>query len=201
MKPALVLATGNPGKVAELQAMLAPLGFTVRPQSEFNCPEVAETGLSFVENALLKARHAARHTRLPAIADDSGLMCDALQGAPGIYSARYAGIGATDTENLTRLLRAMADEPEPRRTCQFVCVIAYVAHPDDPLPVIAEGRWLGRLATAPRGTQGFGYDPIFVVPTEGCTAAELAPSRKRVLSHRGQALRELVARLPRVTEQ
>ncbi|MSR15954.1 MAG: RdgB/HAM1 family non-canonical purine NTP pyrophosphatase [Gammaproteobacteria bacterium] len=193
----LVLATANGGKVRELQALLAGHDYHVRTQAEFACPEVPETGLSFVENALIKARNAARHCGLPAIADDSGLACDALNGAPGIYSARYAGDHATDTQNLLYLLQAMKRVPEVARTCRYVCVIAYLAHADDQLPVLAQGIWEGRVTTAPCGTGGFGYDPIFFVPTDGCTAAELAASRKEVLSHRGQALRELIARLPR----
>lgn len=191
-----MLATGNVGKVRELQAMLAPHGFKGRPQSESACPEIAETGLTFIENALIKARHAARHTGLPAIADDSGLACDALNGAPGIYSARYAGAQATDPENLAHLLQAMAKVPEAARACRFVCVIAYLDRFDDPLPIITQGVWEGCLTTAPRGTQGFGYDPIFYVASEHCTAAELDPARKQLLSHRGQALRDLLARLP-----
>lgn len=200
MTQELVLATGNVGKVRELQAMLAPHGFNVRPQSEFECPEVPETGLTFVENALIKARHAARHTGLPAIADDSGLACDALNGAPGIYSARYAGAHATDAENLAHLLQAMAEVPASARSCRYVCVIAYLTRVDDPLPIIAQGIWEGSVTVRPRGSQGFGYDPIFYVASERCTAAELDPVRKQLLSHRGQALRDLLTRLPRLAE-
>jgi XTP/dITP diphosphohydrolase len=193
----LVLATGNAGKVRELEALLADHACRVRTQAEFGCPEIAETGLSFVENALLKARNAARHTGLPAVADDSGLACDALNGAPGIYSARYASEHATDAENVAHLLRAMAGIAESERACRYVCVIAYVAHAEDPLPVLTQGIWTGRVANAPSGSGGFGYDPVFYVPSEGCTAAQLDVVRKHALSHRGQALRALVAHLMR----
>lgn len=192
----VVLATGNAGKVRELRALLADTGREIVPQSEFDCPEVAETGLSFIENALIKARHAARHTGLPAIADDSGLACDALAGAPGIYSARYAGAGASDAANVAKLLAAMRDVAPAARGCRFLCALVFVAHADDPCPLVAEGRWEGRIALAPRGSQGFGYDPVFEVPGTSLTAAELPPAEKQAMSHRGQAMRELVRRLP-----
>lgn len=191
----IVLATGNAGKVRELRAMLAGTTYRVIPQAEFACPEVEETGLSFIENALIKARHAARYTGLPAIADDSGLACDALNGAPGIHSARYAGAGASDQANITKLLNAMQGVPADARTCRFICAMAFLAHAADPCPITAQGVWEGRVARAPRGTQGFGYDPVFEVPGTPCTAAELEPARKHALSHRGRALTGLVERL------
>lgn len=191
----VVLATGNAGKLRELRALLANTGMHVRAQSEFGCADAAETGESFVENALIKARHAARHTGLPAIADDSGLACDALRGAPGIRSARYAGDGAGDAANVSKLLAALAEVPEANRGCRFLCVIVYLAHAEDPWPVIAQGEWAGRVAFAPRGTGGFGYDPVFEVPGTGMTAAELPPDRKLALSHRAQALAGLLAAL------
>lgn len=192
---ALVLATGNAGKVRELSALLADSAWLVRPQSDFKVDEVEETGLSFVENALLKARNAAQQTGLPAIADDSGLVCDALAGAPGIYSARYAGPGASDAANVQKLLAAMAAIPVGARQCRFVSVMVYLAHAADPCPLIAQGRWEGRVAVAARGDGGFGYDPVFLVGDSDDTAAELDPARKNALSHRGQALRALVAQI------
>ncbi|HMM76502.1 MAG TPA: RdgB/HAM1 family non-canonical purine NTP pyrophosphatase [Gammaproteobacteria bacterium] len=191
----LVLATGNAGKLRELAALLEGCGAILRSQSELAVPEAAETGLSFVENALIKARNAARHTGLPAIADDSGLVCDALAGAPGIHSARYAGFDATDAANLDKLLAALAAVPEAARGGRFVCVMVYLAHAEDPCPLIAQGRWEGRIARAPRGTRGFGYDPVFIAAGGHYTAAELDPALKSEVSHRGQALRALVAQL------
>jgi XTP/dITP diphosphohydrolase len=190
-----VLATGNAGKVRELAALLADRGWTVRPQSEFGVAEAEENGLSFVENALLKARNAARQTGLPAIADDSGLVCDALDGAPGLHSARYAGPGTSDEANVGKLLAALAGVADEARGCRFVCAMVYVAHAADPCPAIAVGRWEGRVARAPRGTAGFGYDPIFIGADAELTAAELDPLHKNAISHRGQALRALVAAL------
>lgn len=191
----VVLATGNPGKLRELQALLAPRRWQLHPQSAFACPAVDETGLSFVENAILKARNAARHTGLPALADDSGLACDALQGAPGIRSARYAGAGASDDDNLAKLLGALQEVPETARGARFLCVIAFLRHAEDPCPVLAEGVWFGHIGRTPRGHAGFGYDPVFEVPGTGRTAAELAPAEKQALSHRGQALRAFLQRL------
>ena len=191
----LVFATGNAGKVGELGTLLAGHGVMVIAQSKLGCPEVEETGLTFLENALIKARHAARFTGRAALADDSGLAVDALNGAPGIYSARYAGRQASDADNRARLLAALTDIPLAARACRFICVMVYLAHAEDPVPVIAQGQWEGAVALAPRGTQGFGYDPIFWVPTDGCTAAELSVARKNALSHRGQALRALVGAL------
>ncbi len=192
----IVLATGNAGKVREMQQVLAPLGFEVVAQSGFNVPDADETGLSFVENAIIKARNAARHTGLPAIADDSGLEVDALQGAPGIYSARYAGAGAGDAANNAKLLAELARLGVRDATARFQCVLVYMRHAEDPVPVIAQGTWDGVITDAARGTNGFGYDPLFFVPGEDCTSAELAPARKNLLSHRGQALVKLAALLP-----
>jgi XTP/dITP diphosphohydrolase len=192
----IVLASANAGKLRELQAMTAVLGFEVRAQSEFGVEAVPETGVTFVENALIKARHAARCTGRPAIADDSGLVVDALGGAPGIRSARYAGEDASDADNVGKLLAALADVPPSARTCRFVCVLAWLRAPEDPLPLIASGVWEGQVVTgAPRGANGFGYDPVFLVPGHGCTAAELDPATKQRLSHRGRAMAALAAAL------
>ncbi len=191
----VVLASGNPGKVRELGQILAGLDMSVAPQSEFGVPEAEETGLTFIENALLKARNAASHTGLPAIADDSGIEVDALNGAPGIYSARYAGKGAGDGQNLRKLLEALDEVPEAKRGARFVCVIVYLRHAADPTPVIAQGIWEGRILREARGSGGFGYDPVFWVPTHNCSSAELPAEVKNTISHRGQALRALVAAL------
>lgn len=187
----IVLATGNLGKVRELKAVLANFNLDIMPQSAFNVPEAEETGLTFVENALLKARNAASHTGLPALADDSGLVVDALGGAPGIYSARYAGPGAGDRANIDKLLAKLRDVAAERRTARFVCALALLHHPADPTPLICQGSWEGIILTEPHGEGGFGYDPIFFVPTENRTAAELEPAIKNRLSHRGQALAQL----------
>lgn len=192
MSKRVVLASNNPGKAREIQALLAGLDFAVSPQSAFNTPEAEETGLTFVENAILKARNAAHHSTLPAIADDSGIEVDALQGAPGIYSARYAGLGASDEANLQKLLADLKGVPDERRTARFRCVMVYLRHRHDPSPLIAEGTWEGRVLSAPRGRNGFGYDPVFYVPTHHCSAAELDAATKNELSHRGQALRQLL---------
>ncbi len=189
----VVLATGNPGKLREIRALLEPLGVRVEAQSEHAVPEAEETGLTFVENAILKARNAARHTGLPAIADDSGLEVDALHGAPGIYSARYAGPDADDAGNNARLLEALEGVPAERRAARFRAVLVFLEHAEDPAPVIAEGVWPGRIVEQPTGANGFGYDPLFFVPSEGCTSAELPAEVKNRLSHRGQALDKLVA--------
>ncbi len=191
----IVLASSNPGKVREINEVLAGLDVTVRPQAKFNVVDAEETGLTFVENAILKARNAAQHTGLPAIADDSGLEVDALAGAPGIYSARYAGEGASDQQNLEKLLDALAEVPEAKRSARFQCLMVYMRHADDPTPLICQGSWEGRILTAARGSNGFGYDPVFYVPTHNCASAELAATTKNSLSHRGQALRQLVAAL------
>ena len=191
----IVLASSNKGKVREINQLLAGLDMVVRPQGEFNVVDAEETGLTFVENAILKARNAAQHTGLPAIADDSGLEVDALAGAPGIYSARYAGEGASDQANLEKLLDALQDTPEKNRTARFQCLMVYMRHADDPTPLICQGSWEGRILTAARGSNGFGYDPVFYVPTHNCASAELPAETKNQLSHRGQALRKLVAAL------
>jgi XTP/dITP diphosphohydrolase len=191
----LILASSNAGKVREINQLLEPLQIRVRPQGEYGVPDAEETGLTFVENALLKARNAAAHTGLAAIADDSGIEVDALHGAPGIYSARYAGAGASDQANLEKLLAVLRDVPEAARTARFQCLLVYLRHADDPTPLICQGTWEGRILDAPRGENGFGYDPVFYVPTHDCTSAELPPEVKNALSHRGQALRKLVAAL------
>lgn len=190
----IVLASNNPGKLREIQALAAGK-LELLLQSDFAVPEVEETGLSFVENAILKARHAARHTGLPALADDSGLEVDALNGAPGIRSARYAGPGASDAENLQKLLQDLAEIPEHQRRARFQCVVVYMKHAEDPTPLICQGTWEGRILAAPRGENGFGYDPVFYVPTHHCSSAELLPAIKNTLSHRGKALRQLFAAL------
>ncbi|WP_417656973.1 RdgB/HAM1 family non-canonical purine NTP pyrophosphatase [Pseudidiomarina aestuarii] len=188
----IVLATGNQGKVKELQAMLAPKSWSVRAQTEWNFAEAEETGLTFIENAIIKARHAATLTGLPALADDSGLAVDALGGEPGIYSARYAGAKASDQENLEKLLKQLVDVPPEQRTAQFHCVLVYLRHAHDPTPVVCHGTWHGSITTQASGSQGFGYDPIFWVDSHQCTAAELEPAVKRQLSHRGKALQQLL---------
>ncbi len=188
----IVLATGNPGKVRELNALLASLQVEVVPQSVVNVPEAAETGLSFVENAILKARNAARHSGLPAIADDSGLAVDALNGAPGIYSARYAGAKASDRDNMDKLLADLRTVPDAERRARFHCLLVYMRHAEDPTPLICQGIWEGTILHAPRGDNGFGYDPVFYVRSAGKTAAELEPVLKNRLSHRGQALHQLL---------
>lgn len=180
----IVLASGNAGKIKELTALLLPLHIEVIPQSQFNISDVEETGLTFIENAILKARHASQITGLPALADDSGLAVDALNGAPGIYSARYGGI--------EKLLRNMQNISDDQRQASFHCVLALLQTPDDPAPIVCQGRWHGSILRENRGTQGFGYDPVFYVPSESMTAAELAPEVKNKLSHRGQALRALI---------
>lgn len=186
-----VLASGNPGKIREIQAILA--GHPIVAQSQFNVVEAEETGSTFVENAIIKARNAALHCKLPAIADDSGLIVDALNGAPGVISARYAGKGASDLDNLNKLLRDMEGVPDEQRSARFVCVMVLMEHANDPFPVIAQGVWEGRILTHPVGTNGFGYDPVFLVPDYQCASAELPAAVKNSLSHRGQALKQLTA--------
>lgn len=191
----LVLATGNAGKLRELQAILAPMRVEVLPLSEFTDSAAEETGDSFVENALLKARFAAKAAGIPAIADDSGLEVDALGGAPGIYSARYAGAGAGDAANNAKLLRELAGVPDQKRRARYRCAMVFVSRPDDPGPVVCEASWEGRIATAARGNGGFGYDPLFVVAGGERTAAEYEAGEKNRVSHRGRALGALVAAL------
>ncbi|MEI6706347.1 MAG: RdgB/HAM1 family non-canonical purine NTP pyrophosphatase [Methylococcales bacterium] len=185
----IVLASGNAGKIKEIQAILT--GHPIVPQSLFNVAEADETGTTFVENAIIKARNAALHCNLPAIADDSGLVVDALNGELGVYSARYAGVGASDSDNVQKLLQALEGVPETQRTARFICVMVFMEHADDPLPIIAQGSWEGRILTQPVGSNGFGYDPVFFVPDYQCASAELSPELKNSLSHRGIALRKL----------
>lgn len=191
----LVLASHNPGKLSELRELLADTPWQLRGAAEFGLGEPDEDASTFVENALIKARHAARATGLPALADDSGLVVDALGGAPGVVSARYAGAGAGDEANMRKLLAAAEGLEGAARACRFVCVIVLLRHAADPMPVIAEGVWQGRLLRVPRGHGGFGYDPVFLDPATGRSAAELAPAQKNAVSHRGQALALLRARL------
>ena len=191
----LVLASGNAGKLAEFNALLADVGFDVRPQSEFGVEDAEETGLTFIENAILKARHASQATGLPALADDSGLVVDALGGAPGLYSARYAGEHGNHAANIDKLLHELREVPDERRSARFVCVLALLRHPDDPQPLIAQGLWEGRILHARQGDGGFGYDPVFFSPTEHMSAAELPAEVKNLVSHRGRALAMLRAAL------
>ncbi len=195
MSRQIVLATGNPGKISEMAEILAPFALHIVPQSDFDVPEADETGLTFVENAIIKARNAAAHTGLPAIADDSGLEVDALNDAPGIYSARFAGADATSEDNLVKLLRDMEGVPEARRSARFQCVMVYMAHAADPTPLICQGSWEGRILSRPQGDNGFGYDPVFYLPDHHCASAQLSKAVKNRLSHRGQALRKLVEAL------
>lgn len=187
----VVLATGNLGKLAEMRALLADLQLELEPQSAFGIEPPPETGTTFLENALLKARYAARHTGLAAIADDSGLEVDALGGRPGVYSARFAGEHATDAQNRDQLVTALQEVPPSARTARYRCVLVYLRAADDPEPLIASGAWEGNLVTVPRGSGGFGYDPLFEIPGLGVTAAELDPATKNSLSHRGIAMRAL----------
>ena len=191
----IVLATGNKGKVKELAAMLSGLGIEVLPQSEFNVTEVPETGSTFVENAIIKARHAAKQTGLPAIADDSGLAVDAIGGAPGVYSARYSGEQATDHSNIVQLLDAMANIPKEQRQAKFLCVLVFMRHADDPTPIICQGEWYGEITTEQQGENGFGYDPVFWVEAQNCSSAQLSSEQKNALSHRGKALKLLLTQL------
>ena len=189
----IVLASGNPGKIKEIQALLA--GHQIVAQSAFNVAEADETACTFVENALIKARNAALHCNLPAIADDSGLVVDALNGYPGVISARYAGVGATDQDNIKKLLLALDGVPEAQRTARFICVMVFMAHANDPCPIIAQGVWEGKILTKPAGSNGFGYDPVFWVPDHQCASAELSADDKNAMSHRGQAIRSLTQML------
>ena len=188
----IVLASNNKGKVREFGDMLSSLNMEVIPQATFNIEDADETGLTFVENAIVKARHASAIAGLPAIADDSGLEVDALKGAPGIYSARYSGEGATDEKNLLKLLEALKDVAEEKRTARFQCVLVYMRHAEDPTPLICQGTWEGIISTEAHGENGFGYDPIFYVPTHNCSSAQLSADVKNTLSHRAQALNKLL---------
>lgn len=194
----LVLASGNPGKLRELARILDDLGYELHPQSEFDVPEVAETGTTFVENAIIKARHAAALTQLPALADDSGIEVDALDGAPGVYSARFAGSDADDASNNALLVEKLGAVPAERRNARYRAVIVLMRHAGDPSPLICEGSWEGMIQLQPAGDGRFGYDPYFYLPELGCTSAQLSSDEKNRLSHRGQALNELKRRL---TEQ
>lgn len=189
----LVIASGNAGKLREIARILAPLDIQAVPQSEFNVPDCPEPHVTFVENCLAKARHASAHSGLPALADDSGICVEALGGAPGVYSARYAGEPKSDQRNNEKLIAALANETN--RRAHYTCVMVYVRHPDDPEPIISEGRWHGEIIDTPRGENGFGYDPYFLVPQFGKTGAELDQDTKNAISHRGQALRDLVDKL------
>jgi len=188
----IVLASNNKGKVREFNELLAGMGMETIPQAELGVEEVEETGLSFVENAILKARNAAAYTGLPAIADDSGIEVDALKGAPGIHSARFAGVGASDEDNLQKLLNELKDVPEEQRSARFQCLLVFMRHDLDPTPLISQGTWEGRILTSPQGENGFGYDPVFYVPQEDCSSAELPAETKNRLSHRGQALQQFL---------
>ena len=191
----VVLASSNPGKLAELNALLQPADLQVVSQDALGVEPPEETGLTFVENALIKARAACAATGLPALADDSGVVVDALGGAPGVRSARYAGDGASDADNVAKLLDALEDVAEPERTAAFVCAIVYLRHARDPCPIVCEGVWEGRILDVARGAGGFGYDPVFFVASLGRTAAELSRAEKNAVSHRGQALAQLLGRL------
>lgn len=189
----MVLASGNAGKIRELRTLLAEYRMDVVPQSQLGIGDADESGLSFVENAILKARHAAALSGLPAIADDSGLSVDALDGAPGIRSARFAGPRASDQANIARLLELLREVPDGQRGARFQCVVVALRRADDPCPLIGQGTWAGEILREPRGTYGFGYDPVFLVPERGCAAAELEPAEKNRLSHRARALQALLA--------
>ena len=191
----IVLASNNAGKVREINQLLAERQIQILPQSKYAVPDVEETGLSFVENAILKARNAAAHSGLAAIADDSVIEVDALHGAPGIYSARFAGVGASDQENLQKLLQEMSGVEDDARSARFQCLLVYMRHAEDPNPLICQGTWEGRILHAPKGDNGFGYDPVFFVSGEDCSAAELPPEIKNRLSHRGQALQKLLTEM------
>ena len=193
----VVLASSNPGKLAELSALFDPAGLCVVSQDVFGIEPPEETGFTFVENALIKARAACAATGLPALADDSGVVVDALEGAPGVHSARYAGGGASDADNVAKLLEALEGVAPPERGAAFVCAIVYLRHARDPCPIVCEGIWEGRILDAPRGAGGFGYDPVFFIETLGRSAAELSRADKNAVSHRGQALAQLLDRLAR----
>ena len=185
----IILASSNIGKIKEIQDILAE--HLIVPQSVFNVTDADETGSTFVENAIIKARHAAFQCKLPAIADDSGLVVDALSGAPGVISARYAGVGASDRDNVQKLLKELEDVPEERRSARFICVMVFLEDAEDPFPVIAQGVWEGQILYQPIGANGFGYDPVFWVPEQQCASAELSAAVKNSLSHRSKALRSL----------
>lgn len=191
----IVLASGNRGKLKEFNEIFAPLQIDVMPQSDFAVQDADETGLSFVENAIIKARHAARVTGLPALSDDSGLEVDVLNGAPGIYSARYAGAGCGDDENNRKLLQALEQVPTEQRSARFQCVLVFMRHAEDPTPLICQGSWEGVILDTPRGHNGFGYDPLFFVPELNCASAELSSEQKQKYSHRGKAVRQFIEQI------
>jgi XTP/dITP diphosphohydrolase len=191
----IVLASGNAGKLREFQYLLVGAGLEVVPQSSFNVSNADETGTTFVENAIIKARHACQQTGLPAIADDSGIEVDALNGRPGVYSARYAGENANDENNNQKLLQELTGVPTEKRTARYHAVLAYMRHADDPTPILCHGTWEGIILTEPRGTGGFGYDPLFFVPTHNCASAELDKDEKNRISHRGKAMQELLQKI------
>lgn len=188
----IVLASGNKGKLREFGQIMAPHDIKVAPQSEFKVPEAEETGLTFVENAIIKARNACLHTNLPAIADDSGIEVDALHGKPGIYSARFAGSNASDEANLQKLLTELEGIPESERTARYQCVLVFMRHANDPTPLICQASWQGQILTEPVGDGGFGYDPVFWVAETDCSAAELTAEQKHAISHRGKAMRQFI---------
>ncbi len=195
MSRRIVLASNNTGKLREFNGLLADAGFEILPQRDFAIPEIEETGLTFVENAILKARNAAAHSGLPAIADDSGIEVDALDGRPGIYSARYAGEGASDEDNVDKLLEALHDVADAERGARFQCLLVYLRHAEDPTPIICQGAWEGAILRDRQGENGFGYDPVFFVPEENTSAARISAETKNRLSHRGKALHQLLERL------
>jgi len=195
MSSKIVLASNNAGKFKEFQQLLAGRQLNVLPQTQFEVCDVEETGLSFVENAIIKARHASKIAGLPAIADDSGLEVDFLDGAPGIYSARFSGAGANDAKNNQKLLERLHDVPDEQRSARFQCVLVYMRHPLDPTPLICQGTWEGRILKQPQGSNGFGYDPLFLDPTTGLSSAELSKEEKNTRSHRAKALQCLLAQL------
>ncbi len=192
----LVLASSNPGKLNELSALLDKSRYKIFPQAEFNVPDVAETGTTFVENAIIKARHAAQYTGLAALADDSGIVVDALNGEPGVYSARFSGSDASDESNNALLIEKLRSIPEGQRSARYQAVIVYMRNAVDPSPIICEGSWEGIIMLEAKGSSGFGYDPYFYLPDYGCTSAELSADEKNRISHRGQALRLLLEKLP-----
>ena len=196
MTDKIVLASGNAGKLKEFSEIFAPMQISVIPQAQLNVSDAEETGLTFVENAILKARHACDVTGLPALSDDSGLEVDALDGAPGIYSARYSG-GKGDQANNAKLLDALKAVPDAQRTARYRCVLVYMRHAKDPMPLICQGTLEGKILTEPRGEQGFGYDPLFLVEEKGCSAAELSPTEKHAISHRGQAVQQFMDQIQR----
>lgn len=200
MTKQIVLASGNMGKAREFSEILSPLGIEIHLQKEFDVPEVAENGLSFMENALIKARHAAKYSKMPALADDSGLCVDALDGAPGIFSARYCGQWGKDQENNIKLLKALEGVPAEKRTARYYVALAYVRSENDPVPIVVTGSWDGSIATKALGSGGFGYDPLFLVTGRNCTAAQLPAQIKNTISHRARALALLVSELKRAQE-